>query len=48
MIASGIIFDIDGTLLDSTKLHFQGWKYVLELHGLKKTKQEILNEFGKN
>ncbi|MHA1647929.1 MAG: HAD family hydrolase, partial [Promethearchaeota archaeon] len=38
----------DGTLLDSTKLHFQGWKYVLELHGLKKTKQEILNEFGKN
>ena len=48
MIANGIIFDIDGTLLDSTALHFQGWRYVLELHGIKKSDQEILNEFGKN
>ncbi len=29
-----IIFDMDGTLVDSEKLHYQSWKIVLENHGV--------------
>ncbi len=29
-----LIFDMDGTLVDSEKLHYQSWKTVLERHGI--------------
>ncbi len=29
-----LIFDMDGTLVDSEKLHYQSWKIVLENHGV--------------
>ena len=30
-----LIFDMDGTLVDSEKIHWQAWKETLALHGLK-------------
>lgn len=30
-----IIFDMDGTLVDSEALHFEAWKQTLEVHGVK-------------
>ena len=30
-----IIFDMDGTLVDSETLHFEAWKQTLQLHGIK-------------
>jgi len=31
-----IIFDMDGTLVDSETLHFEAWKQTLQLHGIKR------------
>ena len=30
-----LIFDMDGTLVDSEKIHWQAWKETLAVHGLK-------------
>lgn len=30
----GIIFDLDGTLVDSMPLHFQAWRQALKAHGV--------------
>ncbi len=43
----GYIFDIDGTLLDSTPAHLSAWKRALEEAKISRTDSEILSLFGK-
>lgn len=37
----GYIFDVDGTMIDSMKVHLKAWKQVLERHGHHKSLKEI-------
>ncbi len=43
----GYIFDIDGTLLDSTPAHLNAWKRALKEANISKDDSEILSLFGK-
>lgn len=37
-----ILFDLDGTLVDSTEFIYQAYEYVLEKHGHEVTKREVM------
>ena len=37
----GYIFDIDGTIVDSMKVHLKAWQKVLDRHGYQKSLKEI-------
>lgn len=39
-----ILFDFDGTLVDSEKIHFQCWKQVLSQYGLTIDYETFLRE----
>ena len=43
----GIIFDLDGILVDTEYLHWQGWVKVLKSHAKSMTKKEYLKYAGK-
>jgi HAD superfamily hydrolase (TIGR01509 family) len=45
--ASGIILDMDGTILDSYDAHYQAWNRILGEHGFHYTRDEIIAQFGK-
>lgn len=42
----GIIFDLDGTLIDSMPLHFAGYQYALEPWGVKYPEETFLHRAG--
>lgn len=42
----GVIFDMDGVLVDSYVAHFQSWKETAELFGQKLTEEEFAGTFG--
>ncbi|MBW2064988.1 MAG: HAD family phosphatase [Deltaproteobacteria bacterium] len=42
----GVIFDMDGVLIDSYKAHFLSWKRMLANHGLDITEEEFASTFG--
>lgn len=46
MEIKGYIFDIDGTLLDSTNAHLHAWRRALRDYGIFKTDLEISSQFG--
>ncbi|MHA1265149.1 MAG: HAD family hydrolase [Candidatus Helarchaeota archaeon] len=43
----GLILDMDGTLLDSHKIHLNAWKLLLRKYTIDKSDSEILAHFGK-
>jgi len=42
----GVIFDMDGVLIDSYNAHFISWKRMLERHGLSITEEQFSSTFG--
>ena len=46
MITS-VIFDIDGTLVDSVDLHAEAWREALERFGKKVSFDEVRRQIGK-
>lgn len=43
-----VIWDLDGTLVDSTYLHYISWKIALRMIGIQLSKSKFLNSFGQN
>ncbi len=43
----GVIFDMDGVLVDSFDAHFVSWQRLAEAHGLTITEAEFAAEFGR-
>jgi HAD superfamily hydrolase (TIGR01509 family) len=46
-MADAIIFDIDGTLLDSVDLHTRAWQETFARYGIEVSFQELRNQIGK-
>lgn len=46
-MVKGLILDMDGTLLDSRKMHLEAWKILLRKYQVEKTESDILAHFGK-
>jgi len=44
---SGVIFDMDGVLVDSYRAHFESWRRTAEERGLRLTEEEFARTFGK-
>ena len=44
---SGIIFDVDGTLIDSVDLHAQAWQDAFREFGYEIAFEDILRQIGK-
>lgn len=47
MAKRGVIFDMDGVLVDSYQAHFQSWQELGEKHGLELTPEQFAATFGK-
>ena len=46
-MAEAVIFDIDGTLLDSVDFHARAWQEILARHGIEATFDEVRAQIGK-
>ena len=46
MADKGVIFDMDGVLVDSYEAHYESWKLLGEAHGLSMTRDEFSGTFG--
>jgi len=44
----GILWDLDGVLADSTRLHFQAWQKTMEKRGIDLTMAMFTRTFGQN
>ena len=44
--AWGVIFDMDGVLVDSYQAHFSAWQRMLSHHGLQMTEGQFTSTFG--
>jgi beta-phosphoglucomutase len=42
----GIIFDMDGVLVDSYQAHFTAWERTMKRHGLTMTEEQFASSFG--
>jgi beta-phosphoglucomutase len=42
----GVIFDVDGVLVDSYEAHFESWKIMLRRHGEDMTEEQFRATFG--
>ena len=47
MTRYGVIFDMDGVLVDSYHAHFESWKRMANSHGLAMTEQQFAATFGR-
>jgi HAD superfamily hydrolase (TIGR01509 family) len=47
MALDAIVFDLDGTLVDTNAMHVEAWRRVLERHGYKVAPDRIFQEVGK-
>ncbi|MEI7835469.1 MAG: HAD family phosphatase [Planctomycetota bacterium] len=43
----GVIFDMDGVLVDSYRAHFESWRRLGQLHGLEMTEGQFAATFGR-
>ncbi len=43
----GVIFDMDGVLVDSYQAHFESWREMLREHGLELTEPDFAATFGR-
>ncbi len=46
MSDKGVIFDMDGVLVDSYEAHYESWKLLGQAHGLTMTRDEFSATFG--
>jgi beta-phosphoglucomutase-like phosphatase (HAD superfamily) len=46
-MVQAILFDIDGTLLDSVDFHARAWQEILARHGIEVTFDEVRAQIGK-
>lgn len=46
MQIKGFLLDIDGTLLDSEPIHLRAWRQTLAAHGIQRSDEQIIHEFG--
>jgi len=46
MSGYGVIFDMDGVLVDSYRAHFESWRRLARSHGLEITAQQFAATFG--
>jgi len=44
---TAVIWDLDGTLVDSERLHFETWQEVMRGCGIDYSEAEFLADFGK-
>ena len=42
-----VLWDLDGTVADTEKLHFQAWQTTLSGYGVTYTYERFLSEFGR-
>ena len=42
----GVLWDLDGTLVDSSEYHFQSWQSVMSREGITLSRETFLNSFG--
>ena len=47
MALAGVIFDLDGTLVDTNEMHVRAWQRALDDHGYKIAADRIWVEVGK-
>jgi HAD superfamily hydrolase (TIGR01509 family) len=47
MAIDGVIFDLDGTLVDTNHVHVEAWRRVMESHGYRVAPDRIFVEIGK-
>ena len=47
MADRGVIFDMDGVLVDSYRAHFESWRRLARAHGLSITQQQFAATFGR-
>ena len=47
MAKRGVIFDMDGVLVDSYRAHFESWRRLAAKHGLQMSEQQFASTFGK-
>ncbi len=45
--AAGVIFDMDGVLVDSADAHLMSWKLMAEEHGLSVSESQVASTFGR-
>jgi len=43
----GVIFDMDGVLVDSYQAHFRSWRRLAAAHGLEYTEEQFATTFGR-
>lgn len=48
MVIKAILWDLDGTIADSTALHFQAWRATMRRHGFDLTYQQFIDNYGRN
>jgi beta-phosphoglucomutase len=42
----GVLWDLDGTLVDSEEFHWQSWEHALGLDGVRVTHEQFKATFG--
>ena len=47
MNGKGVIFDMDGVLVDSFQPHYESWRIVAQRHGVTVTRQMFRDQFGR-
>jgi len=47
MARYGVIFDMDGVLVNSYRTHFESWNRMLSTHGLHMTERQFAETFGR-
>jgi len=47
MSSMGVIFDMDGVLVDSYQPHFESWRRLAAMHGLEMTEEQFATTFGR-
>ena len=45
--ARGVLWDLDGTLIDSAESHYQAWRKTLAERGHEHSREEFFRGFGK-
>src|SRR5690349_22366102 len=47
MATDAVIFDLDGTLVDTNRLHVEAWQQVMQAHGYRVAADRVFVEIGK-
>ena len=48
MTIKAVLWDLDGTLADSTALHYQAWRTTMDRYGVPFTYQMFIDSYGRN